>query len=81
MFKKLKYGVITLFGGLLTLIGAVFIVLPGPAFLFLPVGLAILSLEHKWAKVWLKYTQRFMRKGAIKMDQFTHNIKLMFRAN
>lgn len=66
-FKKL---VITISGGFLALIGFIFILVPGPAFLFLPVGLAILSLEYEVAKVWLKKSQAWMRKGAVRMDAF-----------
>jgi hypothetical protein len=68
MRKQFRFLMINIIGGLLTLIGVIFIVLPGPAFLFLPIGLAILSLEHAWAKVWLRRCQRMMRKGAVKMD-------------
>jgi len=68
MSRYLKYWLINIIGGLLTLVGAIFIVLPGPAFLFLPVGLAVLSLEHSWAKVWLRRCQHMMRNGAVKLD-------------
>jgi tellurite resistance protein TerC len=30
------------------------IILPGPAFVVIPVGLGILSLEFAWARSWLK---------------------------
>ena len=30
------------------------IVLPGPAFVVIPLGLAILGLEFAWARVWLR---------------------------
>ncbi len=30
------------------------IVLPGPAFMVIPVGLGILGLEFAWARSWLK---------------------------
>ena len=45
MKSKLKTTLITVVGGFLTFIGAVFILVPGPAFLFLPIGLAILSFR------------------------------------
>lgn len=35
------------------LIGVAMIVLPGPAVVVIPAGLAILSLEFAWAKHWL----------------------------
>jgi tellurite resistance protein TerC len=35
------------------LVGIAMIVLPGPAFVVIPVGLGILSLEFAWARHWL----------------------------
>ena len=40
--------VIALIGGTITLIGIAMIVLPGPAFIVLPAGLAILAIEFAW---------------------------------
>ena len=75
MQKYLKVWFINVFGGLLVGIGAVFILLPGPAFLFLPIGFAILSVEHAWANVWLKRCQRWMREGAVKLDLLVSRLK------
>ncbi len=36
------------------LLGIVMIVTPGPALVVIPVGLAILSIEFTWARIWLK---------------------------
>lgn len=41
-------------GGTVLLLGLVMIVTPGPALVFIPVGLAILGLEFAWARSWLK---------------------------
>ena len=46
--------VVALIGGTITLIGIAMIVLPGPAFIVLPAGLAILAIEFAWARHWLK---------------------------
>jgi tellurite resistance protein TerC len=35
-------------------IGVALIVLPGPAFVVIPLGLAILGLEFAWARLWLR---------------------------
>jgi tellurite resistance protein TerC len=43
-----------LVGGTVLLIGIALIVLPGPAFVVIPVGLAILGLEFAWARLWLR---------------------------
>lgn len=44
---------VALVGGTVLLIGIALIVLPGPAFVVIPVGLAILGLEFAWARAWL----------------------------
>ena len=35
-------------------IGIVLVVLPGPAFIVIPLGLAILAVEFAWARRWLR---------------------------
>lgn len=44
---------IALIGGTVLLIGIALIVLPGPAFIVIPVGLAILATEFAWARHYL----------------------------
>jgi tellurite resistance protein TerC len=44
---------IAVVGATVLLIGIVMIVTPGPAFVLIPVGLAILGLEFAWARLWL----------------------------
>jgi tellurite resistance protein TerC len=39
-------------------IGIALIVLPGPAFVVVPIGLAILSVEFAWARRWLNKVRR-----------------------
>ncbi len=46
--------IIALMGGTVTLVGIILIILPGPAFIVIPAGLAILATEFMWAKRWLK---------------------------
>jgi tellurite resistance protein TerC len=40
------------------LIGIALLVLPGPAFIVIPIGLAILATEYAWARHWLKRARR-----------------------
>jgi tellurite resistance protein TerC len=49
--KRIAIGVV---GGSVLLVGILMIVLPGPAFVVIPVGLGILSLEFAWARSWLQ---------------------------
>lgn len=41
-------------GSTVLAIGVALIVLPGPAFVVIPLGLAILSVEFAWARRWLR---------------------------
>jgi len=52
-YKVARRIVITVLGVTVLLIGLALIVLPGPAFVVIPAGLAILSLEFAWARHWL----------------------------
>ena len=50
--------IIFIIGSTVLLIGIAMIVLPGPAFIVIPLGLAILATEFVWAKRWLDYARR-----------------------
>jgi uncharacterized protein (TIGR02611 family) len=54
VFKTAKKIVIFVIGSTVILIGIVMIVAPGPAFIVIPAGLAILATEFVWAKLLLK---------------------------
>jgi len=41
-------------GSTVLAIGVALIVLPGPAFVVIPLGLAILGVEFAWARRWLR---------------------------
>jgi tellurite resistance protein TerC len=46
-------------GASVTAIGVAMIVLPGPAFVVIPAGLAILALEFTWAQRWLERVKQY----------------------
>jgi hypothetical protein len=46
--------VVAVVGGTVLALGIALIVLPGPAFLVIPAGLAILAIEFAWARRWLR---------------------------
>jgi hypothetical protein len=50
-FKRI---VIMVVGGTVFAIGVAMIVLPGPALIVIPAGLAILAVEFAWARRWLR---------------------------
>lgn len=66
---------ITIFGGLLLLLGLIMIVLPGPAILIIPLALTILALEYQWAKHYLKISQRMLSQGGQRMDRWLRKLK------
>jgi tellurite resistance protein TerC len=41
-------------GSTVVLLGIVMLVTPGPGLIVVPVGLAILSVEFAWARLWLR---------------------------
>jgi tellurite resistance protein TerC len=45
---------ISIVGGTVLAIGVAMIVLPGPALVVIPLGLAILGVEYAWARRWLR---------------------------
>jgi uncharacterized protein (TIGR02611 family) len=46
----LRKSIVGVIGGTVVLIGVAMIVLPGPAFVVIPVGLGILATEFAWAQ-------------------------------
>lgn len=55
---------ITVIGITLILAGVAMMVLPGPATVVIPLGLALLSTEYIWAKRLLRYVQKEIEKAA-----------------
>jgi hypothetical protein len=58
--KFLRRVLVALVGGTVLLIGIAMIVLPGPAILIIPAGLAILAIEFAWARHWLGKVRQYM---------------------
>jgi uncharacterized protein (TIGR02611 family) len=52
--KIVKRVIVSVVGATVLLIGIALLVLPGPAFVVIPVGLAILATEYAWARRWLR---------------------------
>jgi|SRR3954467_7763264 uncharacterized protein (TIGR02611 family) len=63
--KRIAIGIV---GGSVLVVGVLMIVLPGPAFVVIPLGLGILSLEFTWARSWL----RKIRKKAQSVAGLVH---------
>jgi uncharacterized protein (TIGR02611 family) len=56
--KVVKRVIVSVVGATVLLIGIALLVLPGPAFVVIPVGLAILATEYAWARRWLRKVRR-----------------------
>jgi len=56
--KIVRRVIVSVVGVTILLIGIALLVLPGPAFIVIPVGLAILATEYAWARRWLKKVRR-----------------------
>ena len=54
--------VVSVIGFTVLIIGIVLIVFPGPAFIVIPVGLAILAIEYDWAKNLLEKVKKGIKK-------------------
>ena len=56
--KVVRRVIVSVLGATVVLIGIALLVLPGPAFVVIPVGLAILATEYAWARRWLRKARR-----------------------
>lgn len=63
-YKMARRIVVAVVGTTVLLLGLVMIVTPGPAFVVIPVGLAILSIEFTWARLWLAKVRRTISEQA-----------------
>jgi tellurite resistance protein TerC len=63
-YRQARRVVIGVVGGTILLLGIVLIVLPGPAFVVIPAGLAILSIEFAWARRFLHKVREGISRGS-----------------
>jgi uncharacterized protein (TIGR02611 family) len=56
--KVVRRVIVSVVGATVLLIGIALLVLPGPACVVIPVGLAILATEYAWARRWLRKVHR-----------------------
>lgn len=77
--RRARKIVVLVIGSTVLALGAALIVLPGPAFVVIPVGLAILATEFEWARRWL----HDLREGArtlVDRDQGPRDLWRRWRA-
>ena len=68
MLRYARRIIIFVVGMSVLLFGIALLVLPGPAFIVIPVGLAILATEYAWARRWLHAIKESAEKGAEKLN-------------
>jgi uncharacterized protein (TIGR02611 family) len=56
--KVVRRVIVSVVGATVLLIGIALLVLPGPAVVVIPIGLAILATEYAWARRWLRKVRR-----------------------
>ena len=67
-YKMARRIVILVVGATVMLVGVVMIVTPGPAFVVIPLGLAILSIEFAWARHGLRKLREQISNGAAQLQ-------------
>jgi tellurite resistance protein TerC len=69
LFRQIKRIIVAVVGFTVLAIGIALLVLPGPAFIVIPAGIAILATEFVWARRILnKVKERFKKKNKTKQD-------------
>lgn len=55
--------IVGVIGGTILLLGAAMIILPGPAVVVIPLGLAVLGTEFFWARLWLRKARKIFKEA------------------
>jgi uncharacterized membrane protein len=71
---KVRRLIVAVVGVTILLIGLALVVLPGPAFIVIPVGLAILASEFAWAR-------RLVRRGRVLVERAKRSSPLSTATN
>jgi hypothetical protein len=64
MIKKTQRIFVAMVWGTVLGLGIALVVLPGPAFLMMPAGLAILAVELAWARRWLRKARELVQNSS-----------------
>lgn len=69
LLRQVRKLIVLVVGGTVLLIGVAMLVLPGPAFVVIPAGIAILATEFAWARRLLRQVKARIRLAARKARQ------------
>ena len=67
-YKTARRIAVLVLGSSVVALGIVMLVAPGPGIVVIPIGLAILSVEFAWARIWL----RKVREGISSVSSRNH---------
>ncbi len=73
--KFVKRVIIFIIGSTVVLIGIITLVTPGPAFIIIPSGLAILATEFVWARRWLQRVRQEIAEGGPTFRNWREHLK------
>lgn len=68
LLRQARRLIVLVIGGTVLLIGVALLVLPGPAFVVIPLGLAILATEFRWARNLLDRVKAAAEKGVERLS-------------
>lgn len=68
LLRQARRLIVLVIGGTVLLIGVALLVLPGPAFVVIPLGLAILATEFRWARNLLARVKAAAEKGVERLS-------------
>lgn len=66
--RAVRRVIIGVIGGTILALGIAMIVLPGPAIVVVPLGLAVLATEYIWARRWLKKLRAMVQQARDKVS-------------
>ncbi len=64
LLRTARRVVVSVLGFTVLALGLALVVLPGPALVVIPAGLAILALEFRWARRWLRHVRVYAQEAA-----------------
>ena len=74
-YRAARRIVVAIVGGTVLLVGVAMIVLPGPATIVIPAGLAILAIEFAWARRWLRRIKLQARQTIRRLNHTRNSLK------
>ena len=75
LYKAIRQILVFAVGSTVLSIGIVLLFTPGPAFVVIPVGLAILAVEFAWARRWLRRIKLQARQTIRRLNHTRNSLR------